>query len=119
MINTEQVINQDLLELLTDKTKRLFGQSVEFSDSLDEIGGLLARYDPAPSPILNAIDQKGQDFATYFFATYSDTLDMDKSIQAYKAVKSLVRYILLIDRQYEVGNKKYEMIVRGIIQTIN
>jgi hypothetical protein len=118
MINSEQVIDEDLLQLLADRAKRLIGQDVAISDGLDEIAGLLARYDPAPSPILNAIDQKGQDFATYFFATYSDTRDVDRSILAYKGVKSLVRYILLIDRQYEVGNKKYERIARGLLQTI-
>jgi hypothetical protein len=85
---------------------------------LDEIAGLLGRYDPAPSPILNAIDQKGQDFATYFFAAYSETRDIDKSILVYETVKSLVRYILLMDRYYEVGNKKYERIARGFLQSL-
>ncbi|SRR5581483_3250478 len=117
MINSEQMLAKDLRQMLADKAE-LVRQNGGFADGLDEIGGLLARYNPAPSPILNAIDQKGQDFATYFFAAYSDTRDLDKSILVYKAVKLLVRYILLMDRYYEVGNKKYERIARGLLQTI-
>lgn len=118
MINSEQVLAEDLRQMLADRAEKLARQDSGFPNGLDEIGGLLARYDPAPSPVLNAIDQKGQDFATYFFAAYSDTRDLDKSILVYKAVKSLVRYILLMDRYYEVGNKKYERIARGLLQTI-
>ncbi len=118
MINSEQILAEDLKQMLADRAERLARQNDGFADGLDEIGGLLARYDPAPSPLLNAIDQKGQDFAAYFFAAYSDTHDLDKSILVYKAVKSLVRYILLMDRYYEVGNKKYERIARGLMQTI-
>lgn len=118
MINSEQVFAKDLKQLIVEKSEALGKQNVGFADGLDEIAGLLARYDPAPSPMLNAIDQKGQDFATYFFAAYSETQDIDRSILVYKTVKSLVRYILLMDRYYEVGNKKYERIARGFLQSI-
>jgi hypothetical protein len=118
MIDSEQMLAGDLKQMLADRAERLARQNSRFVDGLDEIGGLLARYDPAPSPILNAIDQKSQDFATYFFAAYSDTHDLDRSILVYKAVKALVRYILLMDRYYEVDNKKYERIARGLLQTI-
>jgi hypothetical protein len=118
MINSEQILADDLKQLLVAKAESLLKQNDGFAAGLDEIGGMLARYDPAPSPLLNAIDQKGQDFATYFFATYSETRDIDKSIAAYSVVKSLVRYILLMDRYYEVGNKKYERIARGLLRSI-
>lgn len=118
MINSEQILAGDLKQVLVDKSEALVRQNQGFADGLDEIGGLLARYDPAPSPILNAIDQKGQDFATYFFATYSETRDVERSILVYRTVKSLVRYILLMDRFYEVGNKKYERMARGLLQSI-
>lgn len=118
MINSEQILAEDLKQVLVDKSEALARQNHGFADGLDEIGGLLARYDPAPSPILNAIDQKGQDFATYFFATYSETRDIERSILVYRTVKSLVRYILLMDRFYEVGNKKYERMARGLLQSI-
>jgi hypothetical protein len=118
MINSEQILTEDLKRMLAEKSDALAKRNQGFAEGLDEIGGLLARYDPAPSPIMNAIDQKGQDFATYFFATYSETRDLEKSIFVYRTIKSLVRYILLMDRFYEAGNKKYEMIARGLLQSI-
>jgi hypothetical protein len=118
MINSEQILAKDMKQLLIGKSEALIIQNRGFAEGLDEIGGLLARFDPAPSPLLNAIDQKGQDFATYFLATYSETRDIEKSIFVYKSVKSLVRYILLMDRYYEVGNKKYEGIARGLLRNI-
>ena len=118
MNNSEQIFTEDLRQILVDRSEALLKQNGGFAEGLDEIESLLARYDPAPSPILNAIDQKGQDFATYFFATYSETHDIDRAILVYKTVKSLVWYILLMDRFYEVGNKKYERIAKGILQSI-
>lgn len=118
MINSKQVLAEDLKEMLASRSEALIQQNQGFADGLDEIGALLARYDPAPSPVMNAIDQKGQDFATYFFAAYSETRDVERSILVYRSVKSLVRYILLMDRFYEVGNKKYERIGRGLLRSI-
>jgi hypothetical protein len=118
MINSEQVLVEDLKQIIAEKAEALAKQNEGFANGLDEISELLARYDPAPSPILNAIDQKGQDFATYFFAAYSESRDFDKSFRVYKTIKMLVRYILLMDRYYEVGNKKYERIARGFLQSI-
>jgi hypothetical protein len=108
----------DLEQALVAQSEALAKQNYGFADELDEIQGLLARYDPAPSPILGAIDQKGQDFATYFFATYSETHNLEKSILVYRTVKSLVRYILLMDRFYEVGNRRYERIAKGLLRSI-
>ena len=119
MINSEQILSDDIKQMLIDRGEALKQQQGRgFAAGLDEIDGLLARYDPAPSPILNAIDQKGQDFATYFFATYSETRDIERAILVYKTVKSLVRYILLMDRFYEVGNRKYERMAKGLLQSI-
>lgn len=119
MINSEQILAEDLRELLSQKSDRLLKQGgQEFIDGLGEVAGILFRFDPAPSPLLGALDMKGQDIATYFIAAYSDTRDLDKSILAYSTVKSLVRYILLMDRYYEVGNKKYERIARGLLRSI-
>lgn len=87
-------------------------------EGLDEVAGMLSSYDPAPSPLLNVLDQKGQDIATYYLAAYSDSRDFDRSILVYRTVKSLVRYILLMDRYYEVGNKKYERIASGILRSV-
>lgn len=119
MINLEQIFVQDVAEALVAKSERLARQGERgFAEGLDEIAGILSRYDPAPSPFLNALDQKAQDMATYFFATYSDTRDLYKSFFVYRTVKSLVRYVLLIDRFYEVGNKKYERMAKGVLRSV-
>jgi hypothetical protein len=119
MINSEQVLAHDIRQLLIIKSEELLRRGEQgFVEGLDEIAGILGRYDPAPSPLLNALDHKTQDMATYFFAAYSDTRDLDRSILVYKTVKSLVRYVILIDRFYEVGNKKYEKVARGILRSV-
>lgn len=119
MINSEQVLADDLQDLLLQRSDRLLKQSgQEFIDGLDEVAGILFHHDPAPSPLLSALDKKGQDIATYFIAAYSDTRNLDKAILAYRTIKSLVRYILLMDRYYEVGNKKYERTARGLLRSV-
>jgi len=118
MVKLEQALANDLEQLLAAKSDILVKQNKGFARALDEIAGLLSTYDPAPSPILNAIDLKGQDYATYFFAAYSDNQDINKSILVYRTVRSLVRYILLMDRYYEVGNKRYERIAQVLLRTI-
>lgn len=89
-----------------------------FVSGLDMVGGLLTRFDPAPSPLLSAFDQKGQDFPTYYFAGFVGTEDFEKSINIYKAIKSMVRYILFMDRYFEVGQRKCLYIARGIMKDI-
>lgn len=120
MISPEQVLSQGIREDLIALSERLVRQEGErgLVEGLDEIAGILGKYDPAPSPILNALDQKAQDLATYFFAAYSSTRDLERSLFVYKTVKSLVRYVMLIDRFYEVGNKKYERMARGVLRSV-
>lgn len=118
MVKLEQTLANDLRQLIAAESEMLMKQNGGFAYALDEIGGLLSAHDPAPSPILSAIDLKGQDYATYFFAAYSDNQGIDNSILVYKTVKSLVRYILLMDRYYEVGNKRYQRIAQGLLRTI-
>lgn len=90
----------------------------KFVSGLDRVGGLLSRYDPAPSPLLAAFDQKGQDFATYYFAAFSTTRNFEESIKIYRAVKSMVRYILFMDRYFEVDERKCLYIAKGIMRGI-
>ena len=118
MVKLEQTLANDLRQLIAAEANMLLTQNGGFIHALDEIGGLLSTHDPAPSPILNAIDLKGQDYATYFFAAYSENQGIDNSILVYKTVKSLVRYILLMDRYYEVGNRRYQRIAQGLLKTI-
>jgi hypothetical protein len=115
---THQILADDFRELLSTTSEALLRKGEGgFMNGLDEIAGLLGGYDPAPSPLLNALDHKAGDLATYFFASYSDTRDIDKSILVYSTVRSLVRYVLLIDRFYEVGNKKYKRLAKGVLRS--
>jgi len=106
-----------LIDLVKAKSRRLIGLSnhAESLDLLDEIGAILERLDPAASTILQAIDAKGQDFGTYFVATYSETKDLEQSLRVYRAVKDLVRYVLLMDRYYEVGNLRFRRIAKSLL----
>ena len=114
--SARSALREDILSL----SKALIAESDwrKFVLRLDEIGGLLSRYDPAPSPLIASFDLKGQDFPTYYFAAFSVTGDVERSIQIYKAVKSLVRYILFMDRYYEVGERKCLYIAKGIMRDI-
>jgi len=82
---------------------------------LEEIGGILSRLYPATSPMLQAVDAKGQDYGTYYLVAFSDTSDLDRSLTVYRHIKNLVRFIILTDRFYENGNPKYRRAGRAII----
>ena len=114
--SARNALKEDILSLSTSLLAESDWRKIVLR--LDEIGGLLMRYDPAPSPLIATFDQRGQDFQTYFFAAFSVTRDVEQSIQIYKAVKSLVRYILFMDRYYEVGEKKCFYIAKGIMKDI-
>jgi len=118
MIDSKQVLHEDLKRLIIQKSEGLSKQYTGFSQGLDELSSLLSKYDPAPSPTLNVIDLKGQDLATYFYAPYSNTHDFDRSLLIYKTIKSLIRYIILMDRFFEVGSKRYEKIARALVKNI-
>jgi hypothetical protein len=79
---------------------------------------LLDRYDPPVSSILQSIDKKGQDLSTYFIAAYFNTKDVDKGLWVYRMIRLLVRYILLYDRFYEVGDKNYGLMAKQVLQKI-
>jgi hypothetical protein len=85
---------------------------------LEEVTGLLSRLDPVASPILQAVDAKGQDFGTYYLAAYSDTSDAESSLAVYRNVKNLVRVVLLMDRFYEVGNQRYRRLGKALLERL-
>jgi hypothetical protein len=118
MIKSEKLDPEGAKRIILSKTDALLKRTHGIADGLDEIGRLLARLDPAESPVYEAIDHKGQDFSTYFVAAYSETHDFERSMLAYRTVKSLVRYILLMDRFFEVGNKEYGAMAKGLLQSI-
>jgi hypothetical protein len=101
---------------LVEKSIRLNSYSGEnFASEIEEINGLLSRVDPPSSALMQAVDVKGQDYATYFNAAYSDTLDLDVSLAAYTHVKNLVRVVVLMDRYFEVGNQRYRRLGQGLL----
>ncbi|MCI0558361.1 MAG: hypothetical protein MN733_07685, partial [Nitrososphaera sp.] len=106
-------------QLLEEKSKRLISSGEQgFVSGLEKLTGLLDRVDPAPSPTLQAVDAKGQDFGTYYLAAFSDTRDLQQSLLAYRFVKDLVRIIILMDRFYEVGNERYRKLGEAIIDRL-
>ncbi|HVX02499.1 MAG TPA: hypothetical protein VHA09_05045 [Nitrososphaera sp.] len=107
------------INALEKKSKGLFRLTGnDFVQGLHDLSKFLTAIDPAPSALFQAIDQKGQDFATYFFAAYSDTGDVNISFRIYKTIKSLVRYIVLMDRFYEVGNRKYKRTAEELLRSV-
>lgn len=108
-----------LLSSLEQKSKDLLHLKGKiFIAGLDEVSRLLFELYPAPSAIMRAIDEKGQDFATYFLTAYSDSHDLGKSLRIFRTVRGLVRYIVLMDRYYEVGNLKYKEAASELLKTV-
>jgi hypothetical protein len=108
-----------LRQVLEEKSKRLkYGDEGHFIVGLEEIAALLTRLDPPPSPILRAVDAKGQDYATYYFTAYSDLTDIDASLEAYRYVRDFVRVIILTDRFFEVRNERYRRIALALLSKI-
>jgi hypothetical protein len=104
---------------LEEKSQRLISsEGSSFLAGLEEITGLLSRLEPEASPTLQAVDAKGQDFGTYYFAAYSDTSDIDRSLAVYRNIKNLVRVVLLMDRFYEVGNQRYRRLGEALLSRL-
>jgi hypothetical protein len=83
-----------------------------FVRGTDQLSLLLSRYDPPLSHTLQYIDQKGQDLSTYFIAGYFNTKDVHKGLWIYAMTRLLVRYILLSDKYYEIGDERYGLLAR-------
>jgi len=83
------------------------GAKTNFLDNINNIESLLNKYDPPSSPILQYIDKKSQDLSTYFLIAYLNTNNIKISMWIYHLIRLLIRYILLFDRFYEIGDKKY------------
>ncbi|MEO9364179.1 MAG: hypothetical protein ABI348_09790 [Nitrososphaera sp.] len=118
-VATKGYLDFTQISALEEKSKKLLALAGNnFVQGLDDLAKFLAAIDPAPSALFQAIDQKGQDFATYFFAAYSDTKDINVSLRIYKTIRSLVRYIVLMDRYYEVGNQKYKRMASELLRSV-
>jgi hypothetical protein len=110
---------EELMALLEAKSKNILGLGgQEFLQRLDELSEILFQLSPSTSALMQAIDKKGQDFSTYFVAAYSDTHDIEKSLRIFRTVRSLVRYIVLMDRYYEKGNVKYKQLATELLKRV-
>ncbi len=110
---------KELMALLKITAREIMGlKGQEFLKKLDELSDILFWLDPPRSALMQAIDKKGQDFSTYFVAAYSDTYDIEKSLRIFRTVRSLVRYIVLMDRYYEKGDVKYKQIAAELLKRV-
>lgn len=111
--------NLSLVSTLEEKSRKLLALTEkDFVHALNDLSGFLDTIDPAPSELFQAIDRKGQDFATYYFAAYSGTGDVKISYRIYRTIKSLVRYVVLMDRYYEIGTHKYKHMASTLITSV-
>ena len=101
---------QSLTSFIRDRTS--------FIEGIDQLGILLNRYDAPLSRTLQSIDEKGQDLSIYFVAAYFNTKDANHSFWIYTIIRLLVRYVLLSDRFYEVGNKEYDLLASEVRKSI-
>jgi hypothetical protein len=112
--------NENLVNKISDMAQSLTFATDEnsFVRGIDQLGMLLSRYEPPVSNTLQYIDQKGQDLPTYFMAGYFNTKDVHKGLWIYTMTRLLVRYILLSDKYYEIGDKGYGLLARQVHKRI-
>ena len=89
-----------------------------FIEQMISLSRLLMMYDLHLSTTFRTIDEKAQD-PTYFVATYFDTKDIEQALWVYRIVRLLARYILLYDRFFETGNKRYTLLASKVRKSIN
>jgi hypothetical protein len=82
------------------------------------LSALLNSYDRNFNNSFPAIDENAQD-PTYFIATYFDTKNIMEALWVYRTVRSLTRYILLLDRFYEAGNDRYASLAKQVHESVN
>jgi hypothetical protein len=105
-----------LRQLLEEKSARVESyDELEFVGAIEEIDGILSRMHNPSSALMQAVDVKGQDYSTYYYAAYADTRDLDASLAAYDRVRNLVRIIVLMDRYFEVGNQRYRRLGQALM----
>jgi hypothetical protein len=89
-----------------------------FVQKMVPLSGLLSSYDQSLGNSFPDIDDNTQD-PTYFIAAYLDTKNIVESIWVYRIVRSLTRYILLLDRFYETRNDRYTNLAKQVRKSIN
>jgi hypothetical protein len=89
-----------------------------FVQQMVSLGALLSSFDRNLDNTFSGIDENAQD-PTYFIAAYFDTKNIAESLWVYRIVRSLTRYILLSDRFYETGNKRYALLAKQVHKSVN
>jgi hypothetical protein len=118
---TYEVHSNEVVEKISDIAESLTITKNENSliNGVYQLDILLSTYDPPVSSILQYIDSKGQDLSTYFMTAYFNTKDVGIGLWVYRMVRLLVRYVLLYDRFYEVGDKSYGLMAKQVLQKVN
>jgi hypothetical protein len=91
---------------------------VLFVQQMVSLSALLSSFDRNSDNSFPDIDQNAQD-PTYFIAAYFDTKNIVEALWVYRIVRSLTRYILLLDRFYETGNDRYTLLAKQVYKSVN
>jgi len=89
-----------------------------FVQQMVSLSALLSSLDQSIDNSIRTIDENAQD-PTYFIAAYFDTKNIAVALWVYRIVRSLTRYVLLSDRFYETGNKRYALLAKRVLKSIN
>jgi hypothetical protein len=89
-----------------------------FVQQMVSLSTLLSSVDQSIDNSIRAIDENAQD-PTYFIAAYFDTKNIAVGLWVYRIVRSLTRYVLLSDRFYESGNKRYSLLAKRVLKSVN
>ncbi|MFL6502128.1 MAG: hypothetical protein ACJ70W_01185 [Nitrososphaera sp.] len=89
-----------------------------FVQQMVSLSELLSSFHSNLDDSFPAIDENTQD-PTYFIAAYFDTKNIADALWIYRVVRSLTRYILLSDRFYETGNKRYALLAKRARKSVS
>lgn len=90
----------------------LKSNETEFMDNINCIDQTLALLDDEKDPfIFSMMGGYVKEFITSFLILYFGTRDLEKSLEANSLIKSLTKYIVLLDKHYD--EKSYEYKVRA------
>jgi len=109
-----------VIEKITKAVKEitLANDRMTFIEQMISLSKLLMTYDLHISSTFKDIDEKAQD-PSYFTAAYYDTNDIDQALWIHRMVRLLARYILLYDRFFELGEKKYKILATKVRRSIS
>ena len=112
--------NKVYLDKISTSIKDLISTTdiLHFVKQMVSLSALLSNFDQKFDNSFPLIDENAQD-PTYFIAAYFDTKNIADALSVYRIVRSLTRYILLSDRFYETGNKRYALLAKRVLKSIN